>query len=117
MVCWFWPFLLTGDANEIVLLLDSVTQTHVLVLEGHMRDGVEAYDSYMDVYSKPNFKVGMELSKSYYSLYNNWYKENVGKARSETLLYYEDGYDFRLYRLDGQYVSEDTFDAAFLVSH
>jgi hypothetical protein len=54
----------------------------------------------------------MELSKSYYSLYNIWYRENVDKARSETTLYNEDGYDFRFYQIDDQYTSEDTFDAA-----
>ena len=99
--------------DNLAIKFDSVTQTHVLVLEGHIRDGVEAYDSYMDVYTKPNFKVGMELNESYYSQYNNWYKENVDKVRSETTLYYEDGYDFRFYQIDGQYVAEETFNAAW----
>ena len=98
--------------DHLAIKFDRDTQSHVVVMEGYTRHGVEAYIDYMEVYSKPGFKVGKEFFNTYYSLYNNWYGDYVDKVRSETTLYYEDEYDFRFYQIDGQYVTEEAFNNA-----
>lgn len=98
--------------DHLAIKFDRDTQSHVVVMEGYTRDGVEAYIDYMEVYSKPDFKVGKEFFNTYYSLYNNWYGDYVDKVRSETTLYYENEYDFRFYKIDGQYVTEEAFNNA-----
>lgn len=92
---------------------DKEQQKHVLVLEGHIRDGVSAHGTYLDIYSESNFKAGMELFEGYYSLYGDTYQESAAKIRAETSLYYEDGEDFRFYQINDQYVTKEAFDAAW----
>lgn len=92
---------------------DKEQLKHVLVLEGHIRDGVSAYGTYLDIYSESNFTVGTEIFEGYYSLYGDTYQESAAKVRSETSLYYEDGEDFRFYQINDQYVTKEAFDSAW----
>ena len=92
---------------------DRETQTHVLVHEGHIRAGVEQNGTYLIIHDGPSFAANLDIEEHYYSLGVDWTKEYVDEICSETSLYYEDGYDFRYYQIDGQYVAKETFDNAW----
>ena len=99
--------------DHLGIRYDKDQLRHVLVLEGHTRDGVSAYGTYLDIYSETDFKAGMELFEGYYSLYGDAYRESAANVRAETSLYYEDGEDFRFYQINDAYVTKEAFDSAW----
>lgn len=103
----------SAGGDHLVIKYDRDTQTHVLVRDGYSRDGVYVYISYLEVYSNSGFKAGRKLVSTYYSLYNDWYKDAIDEIRKETTLYYMDEYDFRCYQIDEQYVTKEAFDNAW----
>ena len=97
-----------GDA--LVLKYDQLENQYVIALDGYFRDGVNAGQSYLDVYSSNTFAKEFALESWYYSFYAGYYDAEIAKVRKQTDLYNEDGTNFYFYKVNDEYVSKDEFD-------
>lgn len=102
----------TGGGDYLGIRYDTQEKKSVLVLDGSMRDGVSAGESYLIVYDAA---MQNTLYDIHYEQYVDddymGYGNEVARIRSETDLYQEKDGMVCAYKLNGQYISEADYNA------
>lgn len=101
----------TMGGDYLYIMYDNLLGDYVIALDSFLRDGVYANSSTLAVYSSENYEVAHEIVAHYYSTYEDsfGYAAEAQKIREKTNLYYEDGYDFYYYTINGEFVSKEAY--------
>ena len=100
-----------GAGESLSMLYDTQEQKHVLGMSYYDSDGENGSESYCSIFDQSLENEIYNIHIYWYDLYDPFYQNEIDKIKGETNYYKTDDWNLIVYKLNGQYISEEEYNA------